>query len=98
MAVTITRARAGPGDTFPRDRREQESGMKSQTGRVRLKTLAEQIRACTKCPLHESRTHAVPGEGNPAARVMLIGEAPGRDEDLQGRPFVGAAGRFLDHV
>src|SRR5262249_23977626 len=60
--------------------------------------LAGQIRVCTKCPLHTSRTLAVPGEGKDAARVMLIGEAPGRDEDKAGRPFVGASGRFPDHV
>jgi uracil-DNA glycosylase len=48
--------------------------------------------------LHASRTKAVPGEGSPSARVMLIGEAPGRDEDQRGQPFVGAAGRFLDQM
>lgn len=63
-----------------------------------LSKLAAQIRRCTRCPLHESRTMAVPGEGTPTARVMLIGEAPGRDEDASGSPFVGAAGRFLDQV
>ena len=64
----------------------------------RLEELAAQIRVCTKCPLWESRTNAVPGEGRPDARVMIIAEAPGREEDETGRPFVGAAGRFLDHV
>lgn len=64
----------------------------------RLEQLAAQIRVCTKCPLWQSRTHAVPGEGNPSAKVMLIGEAPGREEDESGRPFVGAAGRFLDRI
>ncbi len=64
----------------------------------RLDSLAAQIRVCTKCPLHASRTHAVPGDGSVDARVMIIGEAPGRQEDQQGRPFVGAAGRFLDQV
>ncbi|MGE3538776.1 MAG: uracil-DNA glycosylase family protein [Candidatus Tectimicrobiota bacterium] len=63
-----------------------------------LTTLAAQIRACTQCPLHTSRTLAVPGEGAATARILLIGEAPGRDEDRSGRPFVGAAGRFLDQV
>jgi uracil-DNA glycosylase len=63
-----------------------------------LDTLATQIRSCTQCPLHTSRTLAVPGDGPPSAQVMLIGEAPGRDEDKHGRPFVGAAGRFLDEV
>ena len=65
---------------------------------VRLEALAAQIRVCTKCPLCQSRTLAVPGDGRPSARVMLIGEAPGREEDETGHPFVGAAGRFLDQV
>ena len=64
----------------------------------RLETLATQIRSCVQCPLHTTRTKAVPGEGAPSARVMLIGEAPGREEDRSGQPFVGAAGRFLDEV
>ena len=64
----------------------------------RLIELATQIRSCVQCPLYASRTLAVPGEGPPSARVMLIGEAPGREEDQHGRPFVGAAGRFLDEV
>src|SRR5262247_1006583 len=64
----------------------------------RLEALATQIRSCVQCPLHTTRTKAVPGEGAPVARVMLIGEAPGREEDESGEPFVGAAGRFLDQV
>src|SRR5262245_40044408 len=64
----------------------------------RLEALATQIRSCVQCPLHATRTKAVPGEGAPSARVMLIGEAPGREEDQRGQPFVGAAGRFLDEV
>ena len=50
----------------------------------RLEALATQIRSCVQCPLHATRTKAVPGEGAPSARVMLIGEAPGRDEDQRG--------------
>jgi uracil-DNA glycosylase family 4 len=64
----------------------------------RLDELAAQIRVCTRCPLHESRTQAVPGDGKYTARVMVIGEAPGREEDETGKPFVGSAGRYLDHV
>ena len=64
----------------------------------RLEELAAQIRVCTKCPLWESRTLAVPGDGKPTAKVMIIGEAPGREEDESGHPFVGSAGRYLDHV
>ncbi|TAJ44165.1 type-4 uracil-DNA glycosylase [Methanofollis fontis] len=61
----------------------------------RLKT---EILNCTHCPLSETRTHAVPGEGPKDAEIVFIGEAPGRQEDLQGRPFVGRAGRILDSM
>ena len=54
--------------------------------------------ACTACRLAESRTHVVFGEGDPDARLMLVGEAPGKNEDLQGKPFVGAAGHLLDEL
>lgn len=63
-----------------------------------LEELHRQILACTKCPLAKSRTNAVPGEGNPNAKIMFIGEAPGEQEDAQGRPFVGPAGRFLNEL
>ena len=64
----------------------------------RLDELAAQIRVCTRCPLHESRTQAVPGDGKYTAKVMIVGEAPGKEEDESGKPFVGAAGRYLDKV
>src|SRR3954454_4975282 len=63
-----------------------------------LDDLANRIRICIKCPLCESRTHAVPGEGKPTAKVMIIGEAPGKQEDMTGRPFVGSSGKYLDYV
>lgn len=63
-----------------------------------LDELAADIRVCTKCGLCEGRTQAVPGEGNPRAQVMFIGEAPGEQEDRQGRPFVGPAGQFLNQL
>lgn len=63
-----------------------------------LESLARCIRGCVECQLHLSRTLAVPGEGKPAAKVMIIGEAPGGKEDQTGRPFVGSAGRYLEHV
>src|SRR5436190_23175072 len=65
---------------------------------LELESLAAQIRVSTKCRLHQSRTLAVPGDGKFNAKVMIIGEGPGREEDESGHPFVGAAGRFLDHV
>ena len=63
-----------------------------------LEEIDARVRACTECPLSEGRTHAVPGEGASNARVIFIGEAPGYQEDQQGRPFVGPAGRFLDEL
>ncbi len=60
-----------------------------------LEEVHEEIRKCTKCELHKTKTNYVPGEGSSKARVMFVGEAPGREEDLQGRPFVGAAGKLL---
>lgn len=63
-----------------------------------LYTLAQQISVCTKCELYKGRTHAVPGEGPAHAEIMLIGEGPGANEDKQGRPFVGASGKFLDEL
>jgi DNA polymerase len=64
----------------------------------RLEEIADQIRVCTLCRLCESRTLAVPGDGKPSAKVMIVGEGPGKDEDRTGHPFVGATGRFLDQV
>ena len=62
----------------------------------------EQIHAeigdCTRCPLHQERTHVVHTEGNRAARLMFVGEAPGADEDAQARPFVGRAGQLLTKI
>jgi uracil-DNA glycosylase family 4 len=63
-----------------------------------LLRLARGIQRCRACPLHQSRRHAVPGEGPVTARVMLVGEAPGDLEDQEGRPFVGRSGRFLTRV
>ena len=64
----------------------------------KLEKLAKQIKVCTLCELHRSRTEAVPGEGPAHAEIMFIGEGPGASEDKQGRPFVGASGRFLNEL
>ena len=64
----------------------------------KLEKLAKQIKVCTRCELHGSRTEAVPGEGPTQAEIMFIGEGPGASEDKQGRPFVGASGKFLDRL
>lgn len=63
-----------------------------------LAQIDREVSNCTECPLHQNRSRAVPGEGPENAEVMLIGEAPGFNEDKQGRPFVGAAGQFLDKL
>jgi DNA polymerase len=63
-----------------------------------LQQVAVEVSGCTRCALHHSRKHAVPGEGSPDAEVMLIGEGPGFHENEQGRPFVGAAGKYLDEL
>ncbi len=61
-------------------------------------TVCQEILACSACRLASGRTHAVPGEGSQTAELMFIGEAPGEYEDRLGRPFVGAAGKFLDEL
>jgi DNA polymerase len=61
-----------------------------------LARMREQVAACTRCALHRSRTRTVFGVGDPRARLLVVGEAPGADEDAQGEPFVGRAGRLLD--
>ena len=63
-----------------------------------LKTFYEEIKDCQKCGLSKSRTHLVFGEGNPKAEILFVGEAPGNNEDLQARPFVGAAGKLLSDL
>jgi DNA polymerase len=63
-----------------------------------LSQIASEVVVCPLCELSRSRTNAVPGEGNPQARVMLIGEAPGFHEDQQGKPFIGASGKFLSEL
>src|SRR5437867_5672784 len=70
----------------------------SDDGSAELATVHSEIIGCTKCELHKSRKNAVPGEGPTAAKVMFVGEGPGQNEDEQGRPFVGAAGKLLTEL
>ena len=65
---------------------------------IPLAELRVQVESCRRCPLCDGRTQTVFGVGNPHARVMFIGEAPGKNEDLQGEPFVGAAGHYLNEL
>jgi uracil-DNA glycosylase family 4 len=63
-----------------------------------LDKIASEVRVCLRCPLGKGRTHAVPGEGPANPRIMFIGEGPGYHEDMQGRPFVGASGQYLEEL
>ena len=65
---------------------------------IPLPDIAAQVAQCRRCPLCDGRTQTVFGVGDPEARVLFIGEAPGKNEDLQGEPFVGAAGKYLDEL
>ena len=77
-------------------RREEAKNVMDEN--AELEKIAGQVRKCTKCGLCESRTNAVPGDGNPNAEIMFIGEGPGADEDAQGLPFVGRAGKLLEKI
>jgi uracil-DNA glycosylase family 4 len=76
----------------------QPGGLNVAEAAKELEALGDEVRQCRRCGLGSSRTNAVPGEGSPRARIMFIGEAPGADEDAQGRPFVGRAGQLLDRI
>jgi DNA polymerase len=70
----------------------------TDVSQMTLEQLEEAIHSCIKCPLYKGRIKAVPGEGPMNADIMFIGEGPGFHEDRQGRPFVGAAGQFLEEL
>lgn len=65
---------------------------------MKLEDLNKKIKRCEACGLAKTRTNVVPGEGSAQAEIMFIGEGPGKNEDLQGRPFVGSAGNFLNKL
>jgi len=75
--------------------RLEEQNLQAEAGQaaVEMERIAGEVRACRRCPLGDLRTNAVSGEGNVQARIAFVGEAPGADEDAQGRPFVGRAAR-----
>lgn len=64
----------------------------------KIKKLNQKIKNCKKCPLRKKAKKAVPGEGSTAAKIMFIGESPGREEDLSGKPFIGRAGKLLTQL
>ncbi len=75
----------------------EETEQEARESRInpQLEAVREELGDCKRCPLWEGRNNLVFGEGNPFATLMFVGEAPGREEDLQGRPFVGQAGKLL---
>jgi uracil-DNA glycosylase family 4 len=73
-------------------------GVTDAERRRALEVIAAEVAVCTRCRLHQGRTRAVPGEGNPDTEVMFVGEGPGFNEDRQGRPFVGQAGALLERL
>jgi DNA polymerase len=73
-------------------------GIEATPAITSLRELAKAEHACTRCPLYQKATQAVPGEGRRHARLMLVGEQPGDQEDIAGKPFVGPAGRVLDRA
>lgn len=73
-------------------------GQKNKALKETLRDIEREIKKCRKCELWRTKTNYVPGEGKESARVVFIGEAPGREEDKQGRPFVGSAGKLLDEL
>lgn len=75
-----------------------KSELKPDMRKAELDAIAANIAKCCCCGLDKTRKHIVPGEGNPYARIVFVGEAPGADEDEQGRPFVGRAGQLLDKI
>lgn len=83
---------------MPADERHGVLGEGTASPRADLGALREHIGDCVRCPLGATRTCLVFGVGDPHSRLMFIGEAPGRNEDLKGEPFVGAAGKLLDEL
>lgn len=79
----------------PSDKGQVSGGINKQQS---LDKIVEEMGACTRCKLHRTRKNIVFGEGNPDAKLMFVGEAPGADEDVQGQPFVGRAGQLLTRI
>jgi uracil-DNA glycosylase family 4 len=87
-----------PRDQVDAEPERTDSEKRTSTGDIGWDELRTAVAACTRCRLRESRTQTVFGVGNPAADWMIIGEAPGAEEDRRGEPFVGRAGKLLDEM
>ncbi len=98
MGVTVWQPRQPAGNTDSDDApgAPPATSADGSAAAVELESLRAQVSGCTQCELHKTRTQTVFGVGAAAARLMIIGEAPGAEEDRQGEPFVGRAGRLLN--
>lgn len=97
-AVAETVVRVAPQDKIAPPPPAESSSDDSGVAAMNWEELATAVRSCTKCPLHATRTNGVFGVGDRSARWLIIGEAPGADEDRQGEPFVGRAGQLLNSM
>lgn len=82
----------------PEPQQQKEDDMTAAQKAAELEKIAAEVNKCRECDLGSTRINAVPGEGNPNAQIMFVGEGPGADEDAQGRPFIGRAGQLLDKI
>jgi DNA polymerase len=91
--------KAGEGRGTRQERLDPENTGENLSAFIRtLDDVRQELGDCKRCPLHLTRRNLVFGEGNPSAGLVFIGEAPGEEEDLQGRPFVGRAGQLLTRI
>lgn len=88
----------GFDEVYTQSMSRKSSSPKTRKATKGLTDFYQEIKDCKKCHLHETRTNLVFGTGNQEAEVMFVGEAPGREEDLKGEPFVGKAGQLLDKI
>ncbi|HPI55849.1 MAG TPA: uracil-DNA glycosylase [Syntrophales bacterium] len=97
--LVLKGVKAAGGRAAPQERLDFESAGARPPSSVRtLDDVRRELGDCKRCPLHLTRRNLVFGEGNPSAGLVFIGEAPGEEEDLQGRPFVGRAGQLLTRI
>src|SRR5215471_3042865 len=87
-----------PASEVMRGTKPDEQLERPHQGRLSLAMLRREAASCTACDLYKRATQTVFGEGSASARLVLVGEQPGHEEDLAGRPFVGPAGRLLDEA
>jgi uracil-DNA glycosylase len=96
-AAMLSASVSSPAAT-PAELTANGSRLTAEERQTRLTVLADEVRTCTRCVLHEARTQTVFARGNGSSGLCFIGEGPGADEDAQGFPFVGAAGQLLDKM